>query len=143
MSFAFIAFALDAALGAMLFVAIPRSRFKLAVLSFYLLFSGGLFAGAFEAIGNAKPINTEWRAMGRLRIIGLYWDEPAKQVFVTVLRDGTPKLYLYPWPKDSNAVEDAQDQWRRREQGDEFYTSSDDVSAIVKQPGAKLPTKDN
>ncbi len=123
-----------AALGAFTYFIIPKGRYRSLGTVVFILLAGGAFALSFEASGQPKPIEIEWRKMSGARVIGFVPNEADKVIYLWVMRDGVPISYSRPWTED---VEEMQDEWRNREEsGNEFYLPDDEseIAEIRREP---------
>lgn len=129
-----------AALGAFTYFIIPKGRYRGFGTVVFILLAGGAFAMSFEAAGQPKPIEIEWRKMSGSRVVGFYPNEDEKVVYLWVMRDGVPIAYARPWPEDAEEMQDA---WRKRQQtGDEFFLGDDDSQTAVVRREPQPPPKE-
>jgi hypothetical protein len=132
-------FGFVAALGAFTYFCIPRGIYRTISTAVFVGLAGAAFAFAFEAAGQPKPVEIEWRNMEGSRIVGFVADEEAKTIYLWVMRGGVPVGYAQPW---SERAEEMQDAWRkRRDTGEEFYISGGQSDIAEVRPEPQPPVK--
>lgn len=141
MNFIVQVFAFVALLGAFTYLAVPKSWHRGIATVLFIAMAGGAFALSFEAAGQPKPIEIEWRQMATLPVVAFVPDEESKTVYLWIIRDGVPVAYAYPWPSDQR-VEEMQDAWRNKDQtGDEFYIVDDKDKIAERRAPEQMPPK--
>ena len=131
-----------AILGAFTYFCIPRGSYRGAGTAVFVILAGGAFSLSFEAAGQPKPLEIEWRQMSQLRVVGFFPNEEKQLVYLWVIRDGIPTSYAFPWPNDGD-VEQLQDKWRKRgETGDEFFLADGAGDIADVKPEPQMPPKD-
>lgn len=130
--------------GILLWMFMPYGKYKIIASLGYLFLSAAFIVGTGEILGLAKPIQLEWRALKRMKIIGLYLVEE-KAVYVWVRDGDATRLYTLPWrvggSDDSQGIQDA---YRKgMASGEDFtFDNQDGESAHVKADGVTLPPKE-
>ena len=131
-------------LGALTYLCIPSSRWRIVATAVYASLAAGIFGLGIETMGTVKPLALEWRQVVGLPIVGIAVNEPERRVYIWAMRGSEPVAYAIPWPAGgADAVADIIGRWSDREQTGEafFMTDNADDVADVEAPPA-LPPKD-
>lgn len=132
-------------LGALTYLCIPSSRWRIVATAVYASLAVGIFGLGVETMGTVKPIDLEWRQVVGLPIVGLAVNERERRVYIWAMRGPEPVAYAIPWPAGgADAVADIMGRWGDREQSGEafFMTDNADEVAEVATP-APLPPKES
>ncbi len=135
-------FAFVALLGVFTYFVIPKGWHRGLATLLFVAMVGGAFAMSFEAAGQPKPVEIEWRKMTELPVVAFVPDEATHTVYLWIIRDGVPVSYAYPWPSNKR-VEELQDAWRQKDDtGDEFYIVDDGSKIAEMRTQPALPPKE-
>lgn len=73
----------------------------------YYLFGFLVFVGAFDLLGDSKPIKYEWRTLKNVALLS-YFPVEDEGIYVWLLVDGKPRGYILPWKTgDAEDIEEA------------------------------------
>lgn len=132
--FAALAFAAILAMGALTWLCLPGTRHKLLATFAFITLTALAFVAVIESAGQPRPLLLEWRDLDGAPLIGFTWNEQKREVYVWIMRDGSPVAYALPWPADQRAMGELQDRWRRKgASGEEFeFTADGDIARVTK-----------
>lgn len=135
MTWALITTVVIAAIGVIVYGAIPRTALRALCVGAFILLLGSSYGSLIESLGAPKPIKLEWRDLTDREIVALQFGENG-EVYAMINRDDGPALYEFPPMKNSEAQQKLEDAYGSKERtGAQFYVAKDgDEVADVELP---------
>lgn len=135
MTWALITTVVIAAIGAIVYVGLPKVSHRIVVVCLFVVLAGVLYGSSIDSLGQPKPIALEWRDLTDREIVALQFGENG-EVYAMINRDDGPALYEFPPMKNSEAQQKLEDAYGSKERtGAQFYVAKEgDEVADVELP---------